>query len=66
MEKIKDKLLTDCCAHCEAYDAEEQDFDECKDCPILKLYNKYKYYKEKDRLSGWDEPEPWPQEMGSC
>ena len=65
-ELIKDELLLDCCMRCEAFDMVNMDCDECQDCPVMKLYNKYKYYKEKDRLRGWDEPKPWKQEMGSC
>jgi hypothetical protein len=47
MSKKPNKLLLDCCKRCKDYDAKNYNPENCKECPVLVLYNKYKNYRDK-------------------
>lgn len=40
-----DEELTKCCEKCEQYTGSEHEYEECRDCPVLALYKKYKDLK---------------------
>ncbi len=68
------KWLIDCCQMCEEYCGKEHDYNECKGCPVIKLYQKCKRLENRcselelaasyDRENAWIERDRRGYEMG--